>query len=64
MIPQEREGFKGELLMGINPTHIPELLSLCITFYLLIECMRIQSFNSCKRMGVSGHIPYLLEIMA
>ena len=25
MIPQ-REEFKGELFMGINPTHIPEII--------------------------------------
>jgi hypothetical protein len=40
----------------IQPTFL-KLLSLCITFYLLIECMRSQSLNSCKRVGVSGHIP-------
>jgi hypothetical protein len=23
---QKREGFKGELFMGINPTHLPEII--------------------------------------
>jgi hypothetical protein len=40
----------------IQPTFL-KLLSLCITFYLLIECMRGESLKSCNRLGVSGHIP-------
>jgi hypothetical protein len=36
-------------------------LSFCIrTFHFLIECSQSQSLNTCKRVGVSGHIPKLL----
>jgi hypothetical protein len=36
----KREGSKGDLFMGINPNHFPELLSLCITFYLLLNVLK------------------------
>ena len=29
-------------------------------FNFLIECSQSLSLNTCKRVGVSGHIPYLL----
>jgi hypothetical protein len=36
MIPQERGGYKGELFMGINPTHIPKLLFIIVYNLLLL----------------------------
>jgi hypothetical protein len=52
MIPK-REGFKGELFMGINPTHIPEIIIIVYNLLLFVECSQSQSLNSCKRVGVS-----------
>jgi hypothetical protein len=40
----------------IQPTFL-KLLSLCITFYFVVECSQSQSFISCKRVGVRSHIP-------
>jgi hypothetical protein len=46
--------------MYINLTHFPNF-SICIqTFPFLFECSKIQSLNTCKKLGVSGHIPELL----
>jgi hypothetical protein len=66
--PQERggsrimtkRGSKGELPMYINSTHFPKLVICIQNFYFFIECSQIQSLNTCKRVGVSGHIPKLL----
>jgi hypothetical protein len=46
--------------MYINLTHFLELTYCIRTFRFLIECSQIQSLNTCKRVGVSGHIPELL----
>jgi hypothetical protein len=35
-------------------------LYMCLYLLLPLECSQIQSLNTCKRVGVSGHIPKLL----
>jgi hypothetical protein len=57
IFPQEKRvskrGPRGKLIMGINSTHV--FLNFIIigdNFYFLFECMRAQSLNSCKRVGV------------
>jgi hypothetical protein len=35
-------------------------LLLYMNLLILIECSQSQSLNTCKRVGVSGHIPKLL----
>jgi hypothetical protein len=59
MIPRER-GPRGNYSWVLIQLTFMKLLSLYISFYLLIDCMRGQSLNSCKRVGVSSHIPKLL----
>jgi hypothetical protein len=52
-----REVYKGELLMYINSTHIPEFYyHYVLNFYFLIECPQSQSLNACKRVGVRSHM--------
>jgi len=54
---------RGGLPMYLNSTHFPKF-SICIwTFQFMIECSEIQSLNGCKRVGVSGHIPKLLDTL-
>ena len=47
--------------MGINPTHIPEIIIIVYNLLFAVECSQSQSFVLCKRVGVKSHIPYLLD---
>jgi hypothetical protein len=50
-------GPRGILFMGINPTHIPEIIIIVYNLLFVVECSQSQSLNSCKRVGVRSHIP-------
>ena len=50
-------GTWGNYAWVLIQNHIPELLSLYITFYFDVECAKRKSFNFCKRVGVRSHIP-------
>jgi hypothetical protein len=47
-----KRGPRGKLIMGINSTHFLNFIIIGDNFYFLFECMRAQSLNSCKRVGV------------
>jgi hypothetical protein len=47
--------------MYINSTHFPKFANRIRTFQFFIECSQIHSLNTCKRVGVSSHIPNLLD---
>jgi hypothetical protein len=51
-----KRGPRENLLMGVDSNPVSLILSLWTTFYFLVECMRAQTFNSCKRVGVKIHI--------
>ena len=55
-----KRGPRRKLPMYIDLTHFPKFVICILTFPFLIECSQSQSLNTCKRMGVSGHIPKLL----
>jgi hypothetical protein len=57
---RRERGRRGNYSWVLIQTTFFKLLSLFVTFYFLIECMRGQSLNSCKRVGVRSHIPNLL----
>jgi hypothetical protein len=44
---------KGKVCMGLKLYYLWGQLSI----FFLVECMRAQSLNSCKRVGVKSHIP-------
>jgi hypothetical protein len=46
--------------MYINLTHFPKFVNRIQTFQFLIVYSQSQSLNTCKRVGVSSHIPMLL----
>jgi hypothetical protein len=46
--------------MYINLTHFPKFVNRIRTFQFLIVYSQRQSLNTCKRVGVSSHIPMLL----
>jgi hypothetical protein len=47
-----KRGPRGKLIMGVNSTHLLNLLSLGINYNFMFECMKDQSLNSCKKVGV------------
>jgi hypothetical protein len=50
-------GSRGELVVSINSTQFLKLLLVYEPSNFLIECSKIQSLNTCKRVGVRSHIP-------
>jgi hypothetical protein len=46
--------------MYINSTHFLKSVIVYESSKFLIECSQSQSLNTCKRVGVSDHIPKLL----
>jgi hypothetical protein len=46
--------------MYINLTHFPKFVNRIRTIQFFIVYSQIQSLNTCKRLGVSSHIPKLL----
>jgi hypothetical protein len=55
-----KRGSNGELFMGINPTHIPEIiLSLCITFYLCKQAIK----KNCASTQIVHQLTYNIIII-
>jgi hypothetical protein len=46
--------------MYINLTHFPKFVNRIRTFQFFIVYSQSQSLNTCKRVGVSSHIPTLM----
>jgi hypothetical protein len=57
---KRERGPRGILIMGINPTHFPKIIIIVYNLIFTVECFQSQPLNSCKRVCVRRHIPYLL----
>jgi hypothetical protein len=54
---REEGSKRGFLFMCLKSQTIPKIIVLSEPSNFSLECMRAQSLNTCKRVGVRSHIP-------